>query len=72
MGVFMIFKSLIFIKIIKYNIYMLIRQDELAQTKEELRELERLCWEARMRYRRIIKQRAQQSWWDWFWETIGY
>ena len=51
---------------------MLIRQDELAQTKEELRELERLCWEARMRYRRIIKQRAQQSWWDWFWETIGY
>ena len=51
---------------------MLIRQDELAQTKEELRELERLCWEARMRYRRIIKRRAQQSWWDWFWETIGY
>ena len=27
---------------------MLIRQDELAQTKEELRELERLCWEARI------------------------
>ena len=51
---------------------MLIRKDELAQTEEEIRELERLCWEARLRYRRIIKQRELQSWWDWFLEMVGY
>jgi len=51
---------------------MLIRKDELAQTEEEIKELERLCCEARERYRRIVKQRNQQSWWDWFWETMGY
>ena len=38
----------------------------------ELRELERLCWEARLRYRKILKRRLQQSWWDWFWEMVGY
>ena len=53
-----------------YN--MLIRRDELAQTAEEVRELERLCSEARIRYRRIIKQRMQQSWWDWVMEWVGY
>ena len=53
-----------------YN--MLIRRDELAQTAEEVRELERLCNEARIRYRRIIKQRMQQSWWDWVMEWVGY
>ena len=41
--------------------YMLIRLDELAQTEEELRELERLCWEAKLRYRDILKKRLQQS-----------
>lgn len=51
---------------------MLIRQDELAQTQEEIRELERLCWEARIRYRYILKRRNQQSWWDWLWEVVGY
>ena len=51
---------------------MLIRQDELAQTQEEIRELERLCWEARIRYRDILKRRNQQSWWDWLWEVVGY
>ena len=51
---------------------MLIRRDELAQTAEEVRELERLCSEARIRYRRIIKQRMQQSWWDWVMEWVGY
>jgi hypothetical protein len=51
---------------------MLIRRDELAQTAEEVRELERLCNEARIRYRRIIKQRMQQSWWDWVMEWVGY
>ena len=51
---------------------MLIKYDELAQTKEELRELERLCIEARMRYRKILKKRLQQSWWDWLLEIIGY
>lgn len=52
--------------------YMLIRKDELAQTEEELRELERLCLEARERYRNILKRRQQQSWWDWLFEIIGY
>lgn len=52
--------------------YMLIRKDELAQTEEELRELERLCLEARVRYRNILKRRQQQSWWDWLFEIIGY
>ena len=51
--------------------YMLIRKDELAQTEEEIKELERLCWEARLRYRTILKRRQQQSWWDWFFEIIG-
>jgi len=51
---------------------MLIRKDELAQTEEEIKELERLCWEARLRYRTILKSRQQQSWWDWFFEIIGY
>ena len=51
---------------------MLIRLDELAQTEEELKELERLCWEARLRYREILKKRLQQSWWDWFCEMVGY
>tara|TARA_B100001769_G_C22089486_1_gene587523 strand:+ start:291 stop:446 length:156 start_codon:yes stop_codon:yes gene_type:complete len=51
---------------------MLIRKDELAQTEEEIKELERLCWEARLRYRTILKRRQQQSWWDWFFEIIGY
>ena len=52
--------------------YMLIRLDELAQTEEELKELERLCWEARLRYREILIIRLQQSWWDWFCEMVGY
>ena len=51
---------------------MLIRKDELAQTEEEIKELERLCWEARLIYRTILKRRQQQSWWDWFFEIIGY
>tara|TARA_Y100000992_G_C21258039_1_gene489640 strand:+ start:1501 stop:1656 length:156 start_codon:yes stop_codon:yes gene_type:complete len=51
---------------------MLIRIDELAQTEEEIKELERLCWEARIRYRDILKRRNQQTWWDWLWEIVGY
>jgi hypothetical protein len=51
---------------------MLIRQDELAQTQEEIQELERLCWEARIRYRDILKRRKIQSWWDWLLEIVGY
>lgn len=51
---------------------MLIKLNELAQTEEELRELERLCWDARVRYRNILKRRQQQSWWDWIMEIIGY
>jgi len=51
---------------------MLIRIDELAQTEEEIKELERLCWEARIRYRGILKRRNQQTWWDWLWEIVGY
>lgn len=51
---------------------MLIRMDELAQTQEEIAELERLCLEARRRYRNILKQRNAQTWWDWLWEFVGY
>lgn len=51
---------------------MLIKLNELAQTEEELRELERLCWDARVRYRNLLKRRQQQSWWDWILEIIGY
>ncbi len=51
---------------------MLIRIDELAQTQEEIAELERLCLEARLRYRNILKKRHVQTWWDWIWEFVGY
>ena len=51
---------------------LMARKIKDTDTEEELRELERLCWEAKLRYRDILKKRLQQSWWDWICEMVGY
>ena len=47
-------------------------QDKLTIVKDEIYHLERLLNEAYLRRRRILKSDGQQTWYDWFWELIGY
>ena len=45
---------------------------QLWNTNEEINILEKLLEELYKKQREIIKNRGQQSWWDYFLEWFGY
>jgi|TARA_B100000674_G_C37122672_1_gene594145 hypothetical protein len=51
--------------------YVMVK-DRFYIAREEVRELERLLKEARIRQRHLLKKENQQGWLDWFWEWFGY
>lgn len=51
---------------------MLIKRDELYNTRDEIIILEKLLQEAIWRRRIILKKRQLQGWWDWVLEWVGY
>ncbi len=51
--------------------YVMVK-DRFYIAREEVRELERLLKEARIRQRHLLKKENQQGWLDWFWELFGY
>lgn len=50
---------------------MIIR-DKLYCAQQEVRELEKLLYEAKIRERKALKQQGMQGWWDYIWEIFGY
>jgi hypothetical protein len=53
------------------NKYVIVR-DKFYIAKEEIKALERLLMEARIRERDLLKETNNQTWWDWIWEFVGY
>lgn len=51
---------------------MLVEQDELINTTEEIQHLEYILQQAIWKRRLILKKRQLQGWWDWAWELLGY
>ena len=47
-------------------------KDRFYIAREEVRELERLLQEARLRQRYLLKGDNKQGWLDWIWELFGY
>jgi len=47
-------------------------RDRFYIAREEIRALERLLMEARMRQRELLKKENKQGWLDWLWEIAGY
>ena len=50
----------------------MINRDKLYCAQQEVRELEKLLYEAKLRERNALKQQGLQSWWDYICEIIGF
>ncbi len=50
----------------------IIERNKISVDELEIKELERLLWEAKLRLRQKQKKLNQQSWLDWVFEYLGY
>lgn len=46
--------------------------DKLIVTEEEIKVLENIIKELYIKKRQLLKDKGQQTWWDYFLELLGY
>ena len=59
-------------KIVETRDYFYLKRNGFDVFKEEIRQLERLLYEAKNRLAKEYEKKGGQSWYEYVWEKIGY